>query len=89
MVSMWRASDQTIVVPHRPHSMHSKSFAPPAPLASAAVEPAVAGVSCEVSEGLGLLEVTVDGEAQPGTATCRMTLASGERADQNIAVVAY
>jgi hypothetical protein len=43
----------------------------------------------EVQEGTGTLYVTVDGEAQPGTATSRTVLATGERVDQKIVGIAY
>jgi hypothetical protein len=88
-VSMWKAADGTIVVPHRPHHTHGRTFKFPTPLASAAVEPALPDVHCEVQQGVGSLYVTVDGEAQPGTAICRMVFATGERVDQQIAVIAY
>jgi hypothetical protein len=88
-VSMWKAADGTIVVPHQPHTMKARTFESPVPVASAAVEPAVPDVRCEVQQGVGSLFVTVDGEAQPGTATCRMVLATGEQVDQRIVVVAY
>ena len=87
-VGMWRATDGTIVVPHRDGQFMQSTFDTPEPVASASVSPETVGVSCETN-GRGVLVVKVNGDAKPGTAQCQAVLSSGGSLEQKVALIAY
>ena len=87
-VDMWQAADGTIVVPYRDGQFRSSPFEAPEALASAAIEPPTAGVSCKVALPDRLI-VGVEGNAKPGAYACLTVLVSGEKRVQQIVLVPY